>query len=243
MSGAAAFAAVADFDSNGFLDFVMSNHPLVVQDVIAFNQIDGNGPGEFSNLTSTHIPADTEYGKHVETADMNGDGKIDILMASAASNESFIYYNDNGEGSSGPGDFRYQSPGAVTTLPGGLGGLAERALVPGDFNNDGKMDFYFANEGGDGMGLSDTIYVNVGNDENNKAMFVPQPISTALNDETIKIAVVDLDNDQRDDLVVMADFRRPYIFRNTSENGIVSFLEWTPCEYGLSSPRLECERR
>ena len=226
--GAASFGAAADVDGNGLLDIILCDHPNINQDKIAFNAFFGGAPGEFDDLTNTHLPIDNEYGKHVDTADMNGDGKVDILMASHGSDRSFIYYNNNEGAGSSDGDFRYVGLGASTEFPSTVGGgIDERALVPCDFNNDGLMDIYFANEGGFGLPYSDAIYVNVGNDANNKAIFVPQPILPDLNDETMKVTVSDLDGDGRDDLIVMAKDRRPYIFRNTSENGAVSFVEWT----------------
>ena len=226
-NGGVSFAAAADFDKNGFLDLVLCNHPNQNQDRISFNAINSNGAGEFQDLTSTHLPIDAEYGKHVETADMNGDGKIDILMASHAADDSFIYYNNNNNAGSGDGDFRYSGVGAEYEFDSAGGGIMERAIVPVDFNNDGLMDLYVANAGGfDGV-LSDAIFVNVGNDANNRAMFETQGTLPGLGNETMKATIADLDGDGRDDVIVMAENRRPYILRNTSENGSVSFVEWT----------------
>ena len=232
-SGAASSAVAADFDGNGYLDLVFCNHPNSTQDSITFNNINGNGAGNFEELTSTQLPQDAQYGKHVLAADMNGDEQIDLLVANHMSANSFIYYNNNESAGSGTGDFRYTSPGANTVLPSSPGSIRERTLAPADFNNDGLMDFYFSNEGGFGSVFSDAIYVNTGNDANNRAIFASQPLSDELNDESIRAEVDDFDGDGRIDLIVVTEDKRPYLFRNTSENGEVRFVEWTPVEFGL----------
>ncbi|MEM9412182.1 MAG: VCBS repeat-containing protein, partial [Planctomycetota bacterium] len=224
---AASFAAAADFDNNGFLDIAISGHPNINQDKISFNAINGNLAGEFSELTSTHMPPDNEYGKHMAAADMNGDGKIDILMASHAAADSFIYYNNNNDAGSGDGDFQYSDPGAIYEFDPAGSGIRERAIVPGDFNNDGLMDLYVGNAGGFEGTLSDAIFVNVGNDSTNRAIFEPQGTVTGLGTETMKITVSDVDQDGKEDLIVMGENRRPYLLRNTSENSAVSFVDWT----------------
>ena len=227
LNGGVSHANAADFNGDGLIDIVLCNHPNSNQDRIAFNGINGLGPGEFVDLTGTHLPVDNEYGKHVSVADMNGDGWPDILVASHVSDNSFIYYNNNNGAGTGPGDFRYAGVGANTEMPTIPGGILERGMVPGDFNNDGRMDFYFFNEGASGTNLSDAVYVNTGNDADNRAMFDVQLLSPILEEETTKATVADMDQDGRVDIVVMSEDFRPHIFRNTSENGEVSFVEWT----------------
>ena len=232
-NGAANGGMAADFNNDGLCDIVMVNLFQIVQDQIVLNDFEGIGAGNFASVTSTNMPVDDEYGTHGEAADMNGDGKIDLLVGNRNSTNSpsisFIRYNDNGPASSGPGDFRFGGPGEFTQFPPVVGNLDDRALVPGDFNNDGRMDFYFANFGQTTPPRSaDRIFVNQGNDEFNKAIFQPQSFSEDQNGETLKVDVGDLDQDGRVDLVIMSNENRPYIYRNASENGEVSFIEWTP---------------
>lgn len=162
--GAAASGVSADFDSNGFPDLMMCNHPNQSRDTITFNNINENGPANFQELTSTHAPIENWYGKHVEAADMNGDGQIDLLVANSANQPGFIYYNNNENAGSGPGDYQYAGTGSFTLFNSTPAGTSERAMVPGDFNNDGRIDFYFANCGDFGAVLSDGVHVNTGND-------------------------------------------------------------------------------
>lgn len=231
-TGAACNGAVADFDGNGLLDLMMVNYPNTTQDSIGLNGINGNTPGNFDDVTSTNMPPDTNfYGVHGEAADMNGDGLVDILVANRTNQPSFIYYNNLNGAGSGDGDFRYGAGNTAgrQTVADTSGGVLENAMVPADFNNDGMMDMYYANSGIPGGSSSgDSIYVNTGNNAQGFAQFDVVPLIPELNGETFKVTIADLDNDGRQDAVVMSEDRRPYILRNTSENGEVSFIDWTP---------------
>ncbi|MEM9413538.1 MAG: VCBS repeat-containing protein, partial [Planctomycetota bacterium] len=227
LTGAACNACSADFDNNGYPDLYLANYANISQDSLALNNLSGNQPGIFSVVTSSNVPSEGLYSLHAEAADMNGDGFTDIIQTNWTGQDSHIFYNNNGSDSSGPGDFKYTAGGPVTVFPG-IGGGDERCIVPADFNGDGLMDLYFGNAGGFTSNRSDAIYVNVGNDEFNRAEFEIQPISDDLDDETMKVSISDLDLDRRPDLIVMSEFRRPFLYRNVSENGEVRFLEWTP---------------
>ena len=216
-----------DFDGNGLDDLMMCNYPNISQDSMTLNGINGNSAGVFTLVTNTNYPSEQLYGVHSEGADMNGDGKIDLLVANWTGSTSFIYYNNNNNAGSGDGDFRYNGAGASTSFAG-IGGGDERAMIPGDFNNDGLMDMYFANRGQGTSTRSDFLYINTGNDGNNKATFSTVQMPTAQDGETHKVDCTDLDGDGKIDLVVMANSERPYVYRNISAGGVIEFVEWTP---------------
>ncbi len=215
----------ADFNNDGEMDLYLGNYPSDPQDTIYFN----NGQGSFTEYTSSFLPNDSDYTVDVAAADMNGDGKIDILLGNDG-DPAFIYYNDNLGAGTAVGDYSYPQSRVSYTAQTGL----YPALEPVDFNGDGKMDFYFANKG---PGTSDVLMINMGNDATNRAVFtevtVPGIVSAS---PTAKVTVADLNNDNRPDLIVMGGdthnqftpARRPVIFRNTSVNGETSFVEWTP---------------
>ena len=222
-TGAACSGSIGDFDNNGYVDLYMCNYPFSSQDSIGFNNIGGTGAGNFTDLTNTHAATESDYGVHSAVGDMNGDGKLDVLVGNLG-DPDFIFYNDNNGAGSDVGDFRYGGSGAETLFnPSGASGY--QSLVPADFNGDGMMDFYYSNSSSN---RGDNIYINTGNDSSNRATFQIQAMPAAMQGETNKISTPDLDGDGRPDLVVMSEARRPYIYRNTSENGEVSFVEWTP---------------
>ena len=232
-TGAACNGAVADFDNNGLLDLMMVNYPNTTQDSLGLNGINGNAAGQFDDMTGLNMPTDFNYGVHGEAADMNGDGKVDILITNRTNEPAYIYYNNLNNQGSGDGDFRYGSGGngGRFLVPDSSGGVLENAMVPADFNNDGMMDFYFANAGVPGNSTADAIYINTGNNANGFAQFDVVPLSSELNGETYKVTVSDLDLDGRVDAVVMSEDRRPYILRNITEGDDVAFVDWTPAMF------------
>ncbi len=213
--GAACGGISADLDNDGDMDFYMGNYPFNSQDTMYFN----NGAGVFTNVTANNVPAEQDYTVDIGVGDINGDGKKDLLVVSMF-DPSYIYYNDlPGGGSSGVGDFKYTN--GQTAFPALS---VEGAMEAADFNGDGKLDIYYSNR----SGFQDWILQNTGN-ASGKAVFTtstaPGPVSAS---ESRKATVGDLNRDGRPDLVVMGENRRPHILRNTSVNGQISFVDWTP---------------
>ena len=228
LTGPAGDAVAADLDGNGLIDVVMTNHPNQSQDTMVLNGIDGQPAGQFTEVTNTNLPVDSEYGGQIYAADMNGDGLLDLLIGNSIGTRDFIYFNNNQNAGAGPGDFRYGGMGETQLFqsPG-----HERMMVPADFDNDGRMDFYYANIGPSFQSRPDQIRRNLGNNASNVPIFATTVLQDDLTDETNRVEVGDLDGDGRTDVVVVSEMRRPYILRNTTENGEISFLEWTPFEF------------
>ncbi len=214
--GAACSAVSFDPDNDGDMDLYVGNYPGPSQDTMYLN----TGEGFFLSVTTNMVPTDGDYTVDVASGDMNGDGKEDLLVSNWSPN--FIYYNDNLEAGDGVGDFKYT--GSTDNL--GVAGTNENAMEPGDFDNDGDLDVYWSNR----IGAGDRVLVNTGNDGSNRAQFVtnsnlpPHVVQT----QTRKATVADLNGDGRVDIVVMAESARPAILRNTTVNGDISFIEWTP---------------
>ncbi len=217
--GAACSGVSIDADNDGDYDLYVGNYPGPSQDTQYLN----NGAGFFTSVTSTMVPNDGDYTVDVAGGDMNGDGKTDLLVANWSPN--YIYYNDNelgsSSGGSGPGDYKYT--GSTDNL--GVAGQNENAMEPGDFDGDGDMDIYWSNR----IGAGDRILENTGNDSAGEANFTTLNIlPSSVNVSTRKATVADLNNDGRVDIFVMAESARPTLLRNTTVNGDMSFIEWTP---------------
>jgi hypothetical protein len=226
-NGAACGGFSGDFDHDGDDDIYFGNYPGPSQDTMWFN----NGSGNYS-ITSGRVPADSDYCVDVAAGDINGDGKIDLLISNDR-DPAFIYYNDlNGAGGR-MGDFNYG--GSKDQLLASAQGGYYPAMEPGDFNRDGKLDIYFANIGPNGR---DVILVNTGDDTGDgKANFIEHTMpSIVSNTATAKVTVSDLNGDGRQDLIVgggdiasqFTPARRTVIYRNTSVGGVTSFVEWSP---------------
>ena len=200
-------AELADLDRDGFLDVaigflsgfntylrVFRNNGLSGAGVWnGFTQI---GPGTIA-FTGTCSVAD------LEIADVNGDGFRDIMLACASNpilgqrNRLFI-----SRGSTSPGlAFGDQT---ITNLPVIFDDSEDCEFL--DFDLDGDNDVVIANVDGDnsifGTGV-DYILVNQGGAQGGvQGMFLapmPNPVP-AINDESLDVAVGDIDGDGRPDL-------------------------------------------
>ena len=132
-------AAVADFNGDGIEDVAVINtgNQFGGQTAGVFL---GNGDGTFQPQVNYPI-----YGDSIAVGDFNGDGRLDLLVASYVGTSVLP----------GNGDGTFQS--AITTLnvSGGF------YVVAADFNGDGKLDVATIGTGqGSGGG---TIYVQYGN--------------------------------------------------------------------------------
>jgi hypothetical protein len=220
-TGGAACGAVS-FDPDMDLDFdlYVGNYPGPSQDTMYFNN---NATGFFTAMTTTHVPVDGDYTVDVATADMNGDGKVDLLVSNGFSDPNYIYYNNNLDAGSANGDFNYTN----STQQLGFAS-SENAMEAGDFDNDNDMDLYWTNA----TGGADRVMVNTGNVAGNKAGFLSlASLPPSVMVTSRKATVADLNDDGRVDVFVMkaaGASSRPTVLRNTSIDGAISFVDWTP---------------
>ncbi len=215
-TGAACGAVAVDLNGNGAVDLYLGNYPGPSQDTLYLN----DQTGFFTEVTNQQVPDDGDYTVDIASADMNGDGTIDLLVSNHF-DPNYIYYNNNLNGGGAVGDFKYN--GSTQLVVGATD--EEPSMEPADFDGDGRMDFYFSNR----VGNLDVVFRNMGNDAANKATFteVPMPGRTSST-ESRKPTVADFNDDGRPDLVIMGENRRPMILRNTSAAGQLSFVEWAP---------------
>jgi len=223
-TGAACTGWAADFNQDGFPDVYCGNYPNSPQDKMYFN----DGFGFFTNVTGTHVPARSDYVVNVNGADMNGDGKLDLLISNNNNNHNYIYYNDNdadgsgnGDGS-GVGDFRYN--GSDQSL--GNPAANENSMAAADMDNDGDQDIYWSN----GLGSTvDVINGNNGNDGNNKATFSGIGVlpNSVIFEISRKATFADFNQDGRVDIFVGKEAVRPTVLRNITV-GAIEFVDWTP---------------
>jgi len=189
--------AVADVNGDGKLDIVTTN--LCPSDSSnctngSVGVLRGNGDGTFQ----TAVPYDAGGAStmSVAVADVNGDGKPDILVANRGLPESGP--NDGGVSVLlGNGDGTFQ-----TAVPYGSGGYGAVSVAVADVKGDGKLDVLVANNCvsfGNCNSANGNVGVLLGNGD---GTFQPAAPYNSGGMTTSSVAVADVNGDGKLDLVV-----------------------------------------
>ncbi|HTT21305.1 MAG TPA: FG-GAP-like repeat-containing protein [Candidatus Sulfotelmatobacter sp.] len=174
-SVAAIYVASADLNQDGKVDLIASTSGFAGTNQLAV--LLGKGTGKFG--APLYYPTGNTSGAGpVEVADINGDGKPDLLVSSPDGSFNVLLGNGNGT-------FK---PANVT--PGATG--AAGYFVTGDFNHDGKLDVAIDDYPGS------TVKVLLGNGDGT----FKSPISTSSLSYPQAIAAGDLNKDGKLDLAV-----------------------------------------
>lgn len=203
-SGGFAFAnsdvVIADVNGDAKLDLVvMSGCSSACDNILppqgSVGVLLGNGDGSFSSPVS--YLSGGYFATSLEVADLNGDGKLDVVVANWCADNSFIgncatqapigVLMGNGDGTFQP---------AVVYGSGGEGG---RSVAVADINIDGKPDLLTGNCGPSGCGSSQVggvVGVLLGNGD---ATF--QSALAYGSGSYFSVAVVDVDGDNKPDVV------------------------------------------
>ena len=201
---------VADVDGDGRADVVMAsgcvdNYSCVTGGVSVFLS---NGDGTLRGAVEYDSDAWTSYS--VATADVDGDGKLDLLVTSqcnsqgSCSNGSVSVLLGNGNGTFQPA-VAYNS-----------GGLYAFSIVSADVNGDGKLDLLVGNSCADNNCTTGSVSVLLGNGDGTFQTAVSYG-TAGIN--SYSLAIGDVNGDGKQDLMVANQCDS-----NSCSNAVVSVL-------------------
>jgi len=233
--------AVGDYDGDGDFDLYVTNLEL---NVLYRNE----GHGTFTDVTKTAGVGDDGWGASAAFADYDDDGKLDLFVVNyvdwSPAREIECYSGGNERDYCHPSN--YNAP-AVSVLyhnsgDGTFTNVTERAgiaqargnglgIVHGDFNQDGRMDFYVANDG-----MPNHLWINHGDGTFAERALVS---GCAVNRQGVAeagmgVMAFDLENDSDLDFFI-THLRDETNILYTNQNGL---FEDVTARTGLGAPSL-----
>jgi hypothetical protein len=172
--------AAGDWNGDGKLDLAVANYNSANVTILL-----GNGSGGFSQASGSPISAGSGP-RSLAVGDVNGDGRLDVVVANYFSNNVMIFLG------SGTGGFSQASGSPVTV------GTKPASIAIGDVNGDGKLDVAVANF------ESNDVSVLLGNGTGGFSQASGSPVAVGAGPETI--AIGDMNKDGRLDLATASFF-------------------------------------
>ncbi len=127
-------ASWGDYDKDGLNDLYVTNSSGVKRNFLYHN--DGNQA--FTKITTGSVVLDQFESRSVNWTDLDNDNDLDLFVTNESGQHENIYRND------GAGVFTKITSGAIVTN----GGNTMSSSV-GDYDNDGDLDIFLANDQGD----------------------------------------------------------------------------------------------
>jgi hypothetical protein len=190
--GSSYAASWGDYDNDGDLDLFVANDG---NNFLYRN----NGDGSFARITAGAIVNDGGRSYGCAWGDYDKDGDLDLFVANAGAN-NFLYRND------GPAGFAKITAGAIVNDGGNSTGCAWA-----DYDNDGDLDLFVANEG------PNSLYRN---DDPQRAIFTKITTGEIVTDTGLSRGAVwgDYNNDGALDLFVANSGINNLLYRNNGNS-------------------------
>jgi hypothetical protein len=185
LTGYLASVAVADFNGDGKPDVVLTSSSGAVEVMLNTTPSGAATPTftAWKSFATGARPTD------VAVADVNGDGKPDIIVANYADNTVSVLLNTTPTGATTPS---FASQQIIHT------GTKPRFLTLADLNGDGRPDLIVTNSGDNTV----SVFLNQTAAGASAVAFGPQQ-TWATGANPVSVAAVDVNGDGRPDLVVV----------------------------------------
>ena len=185
--------AVADVNGDGKPDLLVANNCASNCLGGSISVLLGNGDGTFQ--AAVPYGSGGEYASSIAVADVNGDGKPDLLVANECASNPCANGSVSVLLGNGDGTFR-------TAVPYGSGGDAALSVAVADVNGDGKPDLLVANNCASNC-LGGSISVLLGNGDGSFQTAVPYGSGGEV---AYSVAVGDVNGDGKPDLLVANEY-------------------------------------
>ncbi len=180
--------AVGDLNGDGKPDLVVANRGDGTVSVLLNTTAPGATTPSFAAQQTFAAGGPASGPASVALADLNGDGKPDLVVANSFDNDVSVLRNETAPGATSAA---FASPQTFAV------GNSPFSVVVGDLNGDGKPDIVVANTGGDDV----SVLVNATAPGATTLAFAPQQ-TFAVGGGPFAVALGDLNGDGQPDLVV-----------------------------------------
>jgi len=204
--------AIADLNNDGRLDVVASQYNVMTE---MLNTGDANGDGLVNDFAVRTVQTGAQgSGYGITTADMNGDGLTDIVIANYSNGPNQIALNLGDTNGDGQIDYQIQNlTGAYNQ--NGLG------VATGDVDGDGDLDLLISRW----SGQNEVLYINDG-DTNGDGLINFRTIELPTGGSTLESELIDIDGDGDLDVVtaeLSGNARIAYNQGDLNGDGLVDF--------------------
>ena len=188
--------ALADVNGDGRPDVIVTNECATTSCTnSSVSILLGNGDGTFQKAVNYNSGGYSSFS--VTIADVNGDGKPDVVVTNRCINENGCQTSGNVGVLLGKGNGTFQN--VVTYSSGGQQAVS---VAVGDVNSDGKPDLIVANQCADSSCVTGSVAILLGNGSGN---FLAAVSYSSGGEAAAFVAVADINGDGKPDLLVAND--------------------------------------